>query len=277
MRIASAAVMLILVRASGASSQMVGIYSDSLASSCNLTIPFPGPSVDMFLVFTPGSLADSMGGASFRVEGLPQGWSGQAFANPNAEHVFGSPFESGASIFFSSCQPGGVVLYRLRLTPSSAVANHELRFVSGPVPLGLSCPWMFSCGDHQSGTALPHARALINSTTTCSPLVIGSCPWTDAPDLLPASTTLSIAPNPPTLKVTIRYSLAPDARFARMSVYDLAGRLVVRILTGAPTPGEGSISWDGRDSAGTAVGAGVYIVRLETDRSSVSRKVVWVR
>jgi hypothetical protein len=103
------------------------------------------------------------------------------------------------------------------------------------------------------------------------------CAVTEASDAWRPMTTLTIAPNPPTSKATIRYSLAPETRFARLTVYDLAGRLVARILEDAATPREGSIAWDARDGAGAPVGAGVYIVRLETDRTTVARKVVLIR
>jgi hypothetical protein len=56
--------------------QMVGIYADPQAGSCNLTIPFPGPPVDAYVVFTPGGfLQDGLFGANFGISGLPQGWS----------------------------------------------------------------------------------------------------------------------------------------------------------------------------------------------------------
>lgn len=265
--------LLILALPGPASCQMVGIYSDSLAGSCNLTILFPGPPVDVFVVFTPGPLADSLRGASFRIEGLPEGWNAQAFANPNAEQVFGSPFDwPGTSIAFRSCQAGGVVLYRLRLTPTSAVVDHEMQVREGPHPTEISCPYTFQC-EVEPGTSLPYARALINSTTTCSAFVIGHCPVTDAPD--PAITTsLSIVPNPPTKKATIRYSLEAEVRTARLTVYDLHGRVVARILEGAAPAREGSVIWDGLDGTGVPVSAGVYIVCLVTDRSTTARKIV---
>jgi hypothetical protein len=277
MRIASVA-LLILVLPGAASSQMVGIYSDSLASSCNLTIPFPGPPVDIFVVFTPGPMADSMGGGSFLIEGLPDGWSGEGFVNPDGDcSPWCSPFEwPGAQITFPACQSGAVVLYRLRLTPNSAVTDHELHVVAGANPGGLFCPRTFGCED-QAGTSLPHARALINSSTMCNQVVGGSCPWTDVVEFLPAETSLSIAPNPPRSKTTIHYSLAPGARFAGLSVYDLAGRLVAHILESTPAPSVGFVTWDGRDRSGASVGAGVYIVRLETDRTTVARKIVLIR
>jgi len=101
------------------------------------------------------------------------------------------------------------------------------------------------------------------------------CAVTDASDPRRPAATLSITPNPPASKATIRYSLAPGGRSARLAVYDLAGRLVARILDGVSR--DGSITWDGRDRAGAPVSAGVYIVRLESDKSTVARKLVLVR
>ena len=261
---------------STAFSQLIGVYSDSLASSCNLTIPFPGPPVDVYVVFTPGPMADSMAGGSFYIQGLPEGWSAQAFANPNGDCLpWCEPFEA-QQITFSTCQTGSVGLFRLRLTPSSAVTNHELQVVAGHTPPELSCPYAFGCAG-QPGTTLSHAIALINSPSTCIPSLSGPCPTVDTEDYLPAATTVSIAPNPATAEVAIRYSLAPADDFARLTVCDVAGRVVARLREGPAMARAGSIGWDWRDGRRAQVGAGVYFVRLETDKKSVARRVVLIR
>jgi len=101
-------------------------------------------------------------------------------------------------------------------------------------------------------------------------------PATDVATRVQNGMALSIAPNPPSTTATITYSVAPGARTARLVVYDLRGRVVARILRNGSVPSQGSVVWDGRNANGASVGAGVYIVRLETDRSTVARKVVLI-
>jgi hypothetical protein len=101
------------------------------------------------------------------------------------------------------------------------------------------------------------------------------CAVTDASDPSRSAATLTIAPNPLTSRTTIRYSLAPGARSARMMVYTLAGRLVARILEGGSR--DGSITWDGRDGAGVPVCSGMYIVRPESEGSTVARRLILIR
>jgi|CXWL01.1.fsa_nt_gi hypothetical protein len=76
---------------------------------------------------------------------------------------------------------------------------------------------------------------------------------------------------------TIHYTVEPGTQTVALTVYDLAGRVVARILDGAVTAHEGSITWNGRDRAGAPVSAGVYLVRLETATGSVTQKLAWIR
>jgi hypothetical protein len=255
-----------------AQSQIVGIFADSLASSCNLTIPYPGPPVDVYVVFVPGPLADSISGASFRITGLPEGWSADVLPNPNANQVDGSPLEA-TWIHFPSCQ-ANIVLYRLRIQPSSAVVEHELSLLGYPSQWSI-CPWV-SC-DGRFSTALVEAHAVINGATTCSPTLGTRCPWTSVEEIPPSPVDLTLAPNPLTSRVSIRYRLAAATRSVRIAVYDLHGRVVVSLVRSSGGPSEGLTVWDGRDRFGDPVGAGLYVVRLQTESRTLARKLVVVR
>ncbi|HET9251260.1 MAG TPA: M14 family zinc carboxypeptidase, partial [Candidatus Eisenbacteria bacterium] len=90
----------------------------------------------------------------------------------------------------------------------------------------------------------------------------------------------SNAPNPFNPRTRIRYELAPGApgRY-RLAVHDASGRLV-RVLEEGLDTGLGAdrtVAWDGLDHAARPVGSGVYVVRLETDRGSTSRKITLLR
>jgi predicted GH43/DUF377 family glycosyl hydrolase len=62
----------------------------------------------------------------------------------------------------------------------------------------------------------------------------------------------------------------PSGMKASIGVYDVAGRRIRALSAGAMPGGETVVSWDRRDGAGHEVGAGIYLVRLETPVGSRS-------
>ena len=87
---------------------------------------------------------------------------------------------------------------------------------------------------------------------------------------------LAHAPNPVNPSTTIRFTLeAPDE--ARLSIYDVNGRLLRSLFVGRAEAGETRVSWDGRDDAGSPLPSGVYLYRLQTSRESQTRKLSLVR
>lgn len=81
----------------------------------------------------------------------------------------------------------------------------------------------------------------------------------------------SCAPNPFNPWMTIRYSL-PQATRARVSIYDLEGRLVRGLVDEAKAAGEWTANWDGRDGQGMRVASGTYVARLVTDQGARTSK-----
>ncbi len=91
---------------------------------------------------------------------------------------------------------------------------------------------------------------------------------------------LHVAPNPFNPSVSIRYGLGAGARGAyRVGLYSIRGRLVATLAQGVDD-GSGSVRtarWDGRDLGGGPAASGVYLLRLETVRGVVRRKVTLLR
>ncbi len=69
-------------------------------------------------------------------------------------------------------------------------------------------------------------------------------------------------PNPFNPSSTIRYGL-PNSATVRLVVYNQLGQEVVTLASGIQNAGTHEVRWDGRNSAGTQVGSGVYFYRLE--------------
>ena len=84
------------------------------------------------------------------------------------------------------------------------------------------------------------------------------------------------SPNPARDPIALRFRLPRDAD-VRLRIYDVAGREVRRLASGAQPAGEHTIRWDLRDEGGRAVGAGLYWARLDVGGQVLSRKLVALR
>ncbi len=83
-------------------------------------------------------------------------------------------------------------------------------------------------------------------------------------------------PNPFNPRVTLRYELAQSGP-AKLSIYDLRGRLVRVLLNKNLPPGSGSAQWDGKDGSGHTAASGVYSVVLEAGGQHRSQKATLIR
>jgi hypothetical protein len=83
-------------------------------------------------------------------------------------------------------------------------------------------------------------------------------------------------PNPFSGMTTIPFYV-PAATRVRLSVYDVAGREVARLLDDARIEGSHEHEWDGRDGAGRMLATGVYFLRMETGSHEAVRKIVVIR
>jgi hypothetical protein len=83
-------------------------------------------------------------------------------------------------------------------------------------------------------------------------------------------------PNPFNPVTTIRFDL-PAASRVRLAVYNLLGQ-EIRVLTDRSwTGGSHELQWEGRDSRGSAVPAGVYLVRLDSGPFRAARKLLFLK
>ena len=81
------------------------------------------------------------------------------------------------------------------------------------------------------------------------------------------------SPNPFTNTTTVSLRLDRD-RAVRMQVYNVRGQMVRTVVETTLGAGLQVLSWDGKDTTGSQVVAGIYLYRVEVDGQSVTRKVV---
>ena len=80
-------------------------------------------------------------------------------------------------------------------------------------------------------------------------------------------------PNPFNPTVVLPLDLAKDAAEVSLRVHDVLGRRVRQVWQGPLGAGSHRFVWDGRDEAGRAVAAGVYIYRVEMDGRVEAKKM----
>lgn len=83
-------------------------------------------------------------------------------------------------------------------------------------------------------------------------------------------------PNPFNPSVTVPFALARTGPVT-VSVHDAAGRRLTTLADGSWPYGRHELVWDGRDDAGRAMPAGVYMVHLRSEAGEDSSKVMLVR
>jgi len=83
-------------------------------------------------------------------------------------------------------------------------------------------------------------------------------------------------PNPFNPSTTISYYL-PERSRVRIAVYDVLGRVVTVLVDGEEGMGPHSVHWNGLDSGGSSVPAGLYLYRLEAGKMRLSKKMIVVR
>jgi flagellar hook assembly protein FlgD len=84
------------------------------------------------------------------------------------------------------------------------------------------------------------------------------------------------APNPVRAATDISFVL-PAKSPVRLSVHDVAGRLVATLLEGERTAGAHRVTWSGADAAGRSVPGGVYFYRLATSEETYTKRLTVIR
>jgi hypothetical protein len=83
-------------------------------------------------------------------------------------------------------------------------------------------------------------------------------------------------PNPFTNSTNFAYGVPSSGRVT-LTIHDVRGRLVRRLVSGTVAGGRHAARWDGDDETGRAGSSGVYFVRLRGEDRTVTRKVLLAR
>ena len=87
---------------------------------------------------------------------------------------------------------------------------------------------------------------------------------------------LSAFPNPFNPVTTLRYDL-PEDNFVMITVYDMLGREIAKLVNTTQEAGFKSVQWDATDSMGRPVSAGVYLYQIQAGKFVQTKKMVLLK
>jgi len=105
--------------------------------------------------------------------------------------------------------------------------------------------------------------------------VLGEAPGVTSPTVPVQVQIEGNYPNPFSSQTVIRFA-TPAQGLVTMRVFDLSGRLVRTLANEDMAAANHSIVWDGTDSNGQPLGAGVYFCRLEAQGQVLTQKIMMV-
>jgi hypothetical protein len=85
-----------------------------------------------------------------------------------------------------------------------------------------------------------------------------------------------ISPNPFVMQTAINYTLA-EQTMVEISVYDVQGALVRKLVSGNQKPGIYCVIWNGDDNRGRSVASGIYFIRKEAGQHRQQEKIILIR
>jgi hypothetical protein len=80
-------------------------------------------------------------------------------------------------------------------------------------------------------------------------------------------------PNPFNPSTVIEYDLTQPT-YVTLDIYNITGQKVIRLMDGYENIGTQRVQWDGRDSSGKSVGAGIYLYSLRVGNVVQTKKMI---
>jgi len=94
--------------------------------------------------------------------------------------------------------------------------------------------------------------------------------------LIPLPIQLSCYPNPSRGSAKLAFSLQDPAQI-KLSIYNLKGQKVKSLISEQKSAGKHELNWNGTDEHGNPVSSGCYIVKLQSGKQSLNRKLMLIR
>jgi hypothetical protein len=166
----------------------------------------------------------------------PPGWS---FRNEAVED------DSVAFLHWSSDRPGEAIM------GGASVGGFEVTVPTYDAPY-----------EHGSWTVLLDSADEPTYTAVLQPTSVTGVPVSS----MFAKSDLRISPNPSRGTIEVRFAV-PGAGQASVDVFDALGRHVRRLMNSHAPEGGAVVTWDGKNTSGAESAAGVYFIRVKTQKT----------
>ncbi|OQC06167.1 MAG: flagellar basal body rod modification protein [Candidatus Cloacimonetes bacterium ADurb.Bin089] len=83
-------------------------------------------------------------------------------------------------------------------------------------------------------------------------------------------------PNPFNPKTTIAFTLAKGGK-VDINIYNLKGQKVKTLFSDILLPGKHCLVWDGKDDKGSSLASGIYFVKMQTGKTTDTRKITMLK
>jgi hypothetical protein len=139
------------------------------------------------------------------------------------------------------------------------------------------------CGDINNDGKREIAAYCNPNTTPKTPLKVliynvdvnGVVGW-PANAMIPYKNRLFSCPNPFSDKSQIKYRIWEHS-YNEIIVYNIYGQRVKTLFSGVREPGEHYVFWDGIDYKNNKMPGGVYFIKLETSKQTITNKLILIR
>jgi hypothetical protein len=84
------------------------------------------------------------------------------------------------------------------------------------------------------------------------------------------------APNPFSGQTTVEFDLAEQSRVT-VAVYDMMGRKVATLVDGVRSAGPHAVGWNGQSDSGQDLASGVYLLRMQAEGKSETKRMTIIR
>lgn len=228
-----------------------GIHLQLLDSEGNFAYDAPGMKLDSAVPYSTGGMAVSR------------------FADGNVLAVWSASYDADnqeMNLYYRRMSQWGEMLdYSPKLLCTSLTLQ-DMPFISQPSLSSATVTWADARAG-QTENSVPRYGIFAQMITS------GPSSVPDQPDIPAALWMDSCYPNPFTASTNIRWT-QKDSSPAQCSIYNLKGQLVKRLSLAAAKAGENQTLWNGDDEQGRKVSSGIYFIRLQSGKESLTKKVL---
>ena len=159
---------------------------------------------------------------------------------------------------------------------STSSVDYKYWYNKFPTNSGYECSGSgnrnFQLDDYNYSVGTPQVRP-VEIFDGCA--VTGVEPSFDPLGTIDFATLSQNAPNPAGLGSRIRFALRQSG-YTQLTVFDVTGRRVARLVDGPLSAGPHQTQWNARDDAGRALGSGVYLYELAQGGNRLTRRMVLI-